>query len=251
MAGDFHVWCTLLVHALISKMQRKNRLKPSQLENKLQELREVPTTVLGLEQYQTPPHIAATLLWEISEHFDGIRDKVVLDLGCGSGVLSIGCLLLGAKFVVAVDVDGLSLEVAKCNAESVGFSAEQVLFVEQDVRCFDVQSMNIERFDTVVMNPPFGTRDQAGIDAVFVQRALESADLVYSMHKTSTRQFWLNKGVELGVQVSPLTAFKFNLEYSFKFHKFRSQDIDVDLLQFKRLPCVCPCKRSDFTSQNF
>lgn len=214
------------------------RLKPSQLEFKLQELTEVPCTAVGLEQYQTPPHIAATLLWEISEHFVSILDKVVLDLGCGNGILGIGCLLLGAKFVLAVDIHSASLEVAKYNAERFNFSTQQISFVNEDVKCFDARRSGVDlpyKFDIVVMNPPFGTRDQEGIDVVFVEKALESADIVYSMHKSTTREFWKKKGVKLGVEVTPVTEIKFNLENSFNFHKCKTKDIGVDLLQFKRM----------------
>lgn len=41
-------------------------------------------------------------------------------------------------------------------------------------------------FDTIIMNPPFGTRN-TGIDAEFVTIAMKNARSVYSLHKTSTR----------------------------------------------------------------
>ncbi|CAM9502521.1 unnamed protein product, partial [Choristocarpus tenellus] len=42
--------------------------------------------------------------------------------------------------------------------------------------------------DTVIMNPPFGTRN-SGIDMIFLEQALQVASTaVYSMHKSSTRQ---------------------------------------------------------------
>ena len=43
-------------------------------------------------------------------------------------------------------------------------------------------------YDVVVSNPPFGTKKQVGVDARFVQTALQFAPVVYSLHKTSTRQ---------------------------------------------------------------
>ena len=222
-------------------MERKSRagtLKPSRLEMSLQQLRVPSNNVAGLEQYCTPPHIAANLLWDISHHFCCIKDEIVLDLGCGNGILGIGCHLLGSKFVVAVDVDKTSLQVAKDNAEFFGLSDKNIAFVNQDVRFFDVENLNIpsiDHFDVVVMNPPFGTRDQVGIDAVFIEKALGCAHTVYSMHKTSTRQFWISKGAKLGVQVNPLTKLKFNIDSCFKFHKSKSMDIEVDFLQFKHL----------------
>jgi predicted RNA methylase len=44
-------------------------------------------------------------------------------------------------------------------------------------------------FDTVIMNPPFGTKNNAGIDMLFLRRAIELATgAVYSLHKSSTRE---------------------------------------------------------------
>ena len=42
-------------------------------------------------------------------------DHAVLDLGCGSGILAIGARLVGAKRVLAIDIDPLAVEVAKEN----------------------------------------------------------------------------------------------------------------------------------------
>lgn len=226
---------------MTERRNRRARLKPSQLEMELQQLEISSSGVVGLEQYQTPPHIASSLLWEVSEHFSSIKDQIVLDLGCGNGILGIGCLLLGAKYVIAVDVDENILQLAKFNAHNLGLSCDRIYFVNQDVRHFNLKTLSIpnlqplEKVDMVLMNPPFGTKDHVGIDAVFVKKALEYSDTVFSMHKTSTRQFWMNKASELGVQVNPLTQFSFNLKRSFKFHKYESSDIEVDLIQFEHI----------------
>ena len=44
----------------------------------------------------------------------------VLDLGCGSGILSIGALLLGAKSAVGVDIDPNAVDVCYNNADDNG-----------------------------------------------------------------------------------------------------------------------------------
>lgn len=49
-------------------------------------------------------------------------DTTVLDIGCGSGILSIASLLLGAKKAVGVDIDALAVKTAKENAEENGFT---------------------------------------------------------------------------------------------------------------------------------
>ncbi len=49
----------------------------------------------------------------------------VLDLGCGSGILSIMSLLLGAKEAVAVDIDPNAVNIAYQNAERNGIFADR------------------------------------------------------------------------------------------------------------------------------
>ncbi len=44
-------------------------------------------------------------------------EKTILDIGCGSGILSIAALLLGAKNATAVDIDPLAVKTARENAE--------------------------------------------------------------------------------------------------------------------------------------
>lgn len=43
-------------------------------------------------------------------------DDTVLDVGCGSGILSISALLMGAKEATGLDVDSIAVEVSKRNA---------------------------------------------------------------------------------------------------------------------------------------
>ncbi len=49
-----------------------------------------------------------------------LKDAVVIDYGCGSGILGIAALLLGAKQVYAVDIDPQALLATRQNAERNG-----------------------------------------------------------------------------------------------------------------------------------
>ncbi len=48
---------------------------------------------------------------------EDLADKVVIDYGCGSGILGIGALLLGARQVYAVDIDPQAVLATRQNAE--------------------------------------------------------------------------------------------------------------------------------------
>ncbi|MBL8683353.1 MAG: 50S ribosomal protein L11 methyltransferase [Myxococcales bacterium] len=55
-----------------------------------------------------------------------LRDRaesLVIDVGCGSGILSFAALLLGAERAVLCDIDADSIEVACENAERLGLSS--------------------------------------------------------------------------------------------------------------------------------
>ena len=56
-------------------------------------------------------------------------DSTVLDIGCGSGILSIAALLLGARSAFGVDIDSLAVKTAKANALQNGFGDDKFTVV--------------------------------------------------------------------------------------------------------------------------
>lgn len=62
----------------------------------------------------THPTTALCLEW-LAAH--DLRDKVVIDYGCGSGILAVAALLLGARHAHAVDIDPQALTASQYNAE--------------------------------------------------------------------------------------------------------------------------------------
>ena len=57
------------------------------------------------------------MLHTIDATFDDLEDKIVADLGCGCGVLSIGAAMLGAGAVIGFDIDQDALEQFQGNIE--------------------------------------------------------------------------------------------------------------------------------------
>lgn len=66
------------------------------------------------QAFGTGDHQTTRLCLELLEAID-VAGKSVADIGCGSGVLAIAAAMLGAKSVLAADIDPLSVEVAKGN----------------------------------------------------------------------------------------------------------------------------------------
>lgn len=80
-------------------------------------------TVLHIEPglaFGTGSHPTTKLCLETLEGYIN-KNSTVLDIGCGSGILSIASLLLGAKSAFGVDIDKLAVKTALKNAEENGF----------------------------------------------------------------------------------------------------------------------------------
>ena len=67
--------------------------RKKQLEIALQEIPGHPDPRVDLEQYQTPSIIAADLLWNAAAIGD-IEGFKVVDLGCGTGIFTLGSALM-------------------------------------------------------------------------------------------------------------------------------------------------------------
>lgn len=78
-----------------------------------------PASTFGTGQHHT-----TRLVMEKLEGVLGDNDKV-LDLGCGSGILSIAAMLLGAESAVMVDIFKNAADTAAENMEKNGFTAEK------------------------------------------------------------------------------------------------------------------------------
>jgi ribosomal protein L11 methyltransferase len=72
-----------------------------------------PGLAFGTGQH---PTTAMCLEWLASS--DKITQSCVVDYGCGSGILSVASILLGAEQVVAIDIDPQALEATVNNAKS-------------------------------------------------------------------------------------------------------------------------------------
>lgn len=207
----------------VSKMADKTKLSKRQLEIQLGRLKILEKPNLKLEQYPVSSEVASELLYMAGfEHND--LDGRVIDLGTGTGSLAIGAALMGARKVVGVDTDERALALARENSETAGL---QVEWVKSDIEKVS------GRFDTVIMNPPFGTRTSHA-DTEFLKKAIELAPVAYSIHKSSTRDFLLQFMTKLGAQVDQVRSMRMAIPHLFEFHEKKTSTVEVDLYRIRR-----------------
>lgn len=92
-------------------------------------------TVLSLDPgmaFGTGSHHTTRMCLEFLEKTVKDGDDMI-DLGCGSGILSIGALLLGAKEALAVDIDPIAEKIAYENAAMNGITSDKYTVLIGDV----------------------------------------------------------------------------------------------------------------------
>jgi ribosomal protein L11 methyltransferase len=78
----------------------------------------------------THPTTALCLAW-----LDGqdLQDKIIIDFGCGSGILAIAALKLGAKRVIGIDIDPQAITASRDNAQRNDVSEQLELYLPADL----------------------------------------------------------------------------------------------------------------------
>lgn len=194
----------------------------------LQKIAWIPTPKMYFEQYQLPPETVTDLMFLAGQVYDDIKDKIVFDLGCGTGILAIASVLTGAKFAVGIDIDLSLIKQAKLNARLLKIGSK-LAWIQADVRKLNAKC------DTVIQNPPFGVK-RKGADRPFLKTALKIADVVYSIHKSGKEnRLFLKRFIEKnGGKITDLILLKFPLPPTFPTHKKRKLWIEVDLYRIER-----------------
>lgn len=269
-----------------------------------------------LEQYPTNAHLAAAVAFAAHAKGDLGKQLQALDLGCGTGMLTIAASLMSQDDddeymspmpVIAVDCCVDALRQARENCDAMQIEVEFIraaLRYQPDVSSVsspgsgavnprggryhnskkksyskggkrnkfkvsqipvpvdrnhneqeaetttetageqaahnDVNDMYDDGIplssncvDTVLTNPPFGTKHNAGIDVAFLKCACRLARrAVYSFHKTSTREYILRKAKDWNMGAEVVAEMKFDIPAMYKFHTRKSVDVEVDLIRF-------------------
>jgi len=193
----------------------------------LSQLSPRPRPKLRWEGYTLDAESAAEVAHIAGQVNDDILGKRVIDLGCGTGILAISASLLGARSVVGVDIDRDAVKVARENAEALGAMVELVI-------C-DIRSI-VGHLETTIMNPPFGSW-RRGADVVFLEKAIEISETIYSLHKqgAANRAFLSSKVAELGGMVDRIYELEITIPRTFDFHQRDRYRIEADLYRILKV----------------
>jgi putative methylase len=182
-----------------------------------------------LEQYRTPPELAAHLVHTADLQGD-IEDRLVIDLGCGTGMLALAAALRGPRSVVGLDIDPAPLSTARRNERRVA-SQTAVSWVRGDATRAPLCPGEPT---TVVMNPPFGAqRGNEHADRGFLATASEIADVSYSIHNADSAEFVESFAADNGGTVTHAFAAAFEIPRSFEFHEEESRQIDAEVFRIE------------------
>jgi len=197
-------------------------MKKKSLEIILQKVPNFKEPKPDLEQYITPAEIASDIIF-LAYQYDDIKDKTVVDLGCGTGIFSIGAAIFGAKKVIGIDKDEKSIIVAKEYSKKIN---QKIIFKVQDIKNVDIDC------DTVIMNPPFGAqKSNKKADRKFLEKGFEIAKVIYSIHLLKTFPFIEKMILSLNGKIDFSKKYEFPIKHSFDFHGKKVVKYDVVLLR--------------------
>ena len=197
-------------------------MRKKDLEIRLQSVRNFEDPDPALEQYMTPATMAADILFEAYRSGD-VEGMKVLDLGCGTGMFSIGAWMLGAGMVRGYDISDSALSVAKRNASDMGADVE---FLKSRIEDVD------EGADTVFMNPPFGCQNR-NADRPFLKKAMEISECVYSIHMADTLDFVREFCEAEGRSVVSSKIYKYEIPHTYSYHTKTKKTVDVAVVNIR------------------
>ena len=197
-------------------------MKKKDLEMGLQKVRNFEDPDPFLEQYMTPATIAADILFDAYSKGD-IENLKVVDLGCRTGMFSIGAWMLGAAQVDGFDISESALRVAEQNKKDLG----------AEVSFHNIDIINVEEgADTIFMNPPFGCQNR-NADRPFLDRAMELSECVYSIHMANTLDFITEYVEKRGRTVAFSKIYKYDIHNTFSFHTKTKKTVDVAVVNIR------------------
>lgn len=184
---------------------------------------------VDLEQYRTPPELAAHLVHTADLH-DDVDGRTVFDLGCGTGMLGLAAALRGPDHVVGLDIDPSPLATALENEHRVA-TRSSVSWIRADAT---VAPLCPDGPTTVIMNPPFGAQNgHEHTDREFLSTTAAIADVSYSIHNADSVDFVEAFAEDEGGAVTHAFRAEFDLPRAFDHHDSDREHVDAEVFRIE------------------
>lgn len=182
---------------------------------------------LDLEQYPTPPDLAAHLV-HLADLQGDLAGRTVLDLGTGTGLLALAAACRAPDRVLGLERDPSALAVARENERTVD-PPRAVDWLHGDATrpplCPDGPV-------TTLMNPPFGAQTGSeGADRAFLETAASLSTVSYSVHNAGSQQFVEAFAADGGGEVTHAFRAEFELSRLYEHQEQDRTEIDVEVFR--------------------
>ncbi|OOF70774.1 50S ribosomal protein L11 methyltransferase [Rodentibacter caecimuris] len=149
--------------------------------------------------FGTGTHPTTALCLEWLDSLD-LQDKTVIDFGCGSGILAIAALKLGAKSAVGIDIDPQAIIASRNNAEQNGVSDRLQLFLSEqkptnlqaDVVVANILAGPLKELSPIISQlvKPNGALGLSGILETQSQSICEAYTQSFTLDPVAVREEW-------------------------------------------------------------
>lgn len=209
------------------------------LARRLESIEDFSDPSAALEQYLTPPELAAHLCHLAA--LQGDLEADVVDLGTGTGMLAIAASLAGAGRVVGIDVDASALELARRNERTVATDAtgtderrderdSAIVWLRGDATRHPFSTADA----TVLSNPPFGAqRGNRHADRAFLETASEIAAVSYTIHNEGSQEFVESFAADEGGDVTHAFRAEFPIPKRFEFHTEAQTTLEAEVFRIE------------------
>jgi len=190
----------------------------------------------SIEDFEQRLAIFPTVFWEpldtvslrkLIRETPLVREKRILEIGTGSGLVSLCCAKAEAKSVVATDVNPNAIACAQSNAKrlDVASKIDFRLVDTKNAKAFAVIKAD-ERFDLIISNPPWEEGKPASIDQYALYdpnfELLKSLLVEARMHLSSDGELYLAYGCKAAIRL--LEKLSTELDYEFQVLDERKLD---------------------------
>ncbi len=210
---------------------KKIQFKKSDLISILQDLKSFTHPKIKLEQYTIDAVCAADIIFFAGVEFNDIKEKLILDLGAGTGRLSVASAFLLPRAIFSLDIDEEALAILLENINKINLPR----FIHPI--CCDMGNipLNLKQLDdrsqiTTIMNPPFGVQTKYA-DRPFLKAAMNLSDVIYSIHLASQQvhEFVKTFVRKFGWGIDYMMPYNMVIEGTFSFHKRNRKQIGVNV----------------------